>query len=478
MNTPRKPPDDEPTAPEPEAPRSDAPEPEARQWEAPQSEARAPDASPRHAVGANVRGQAQLALLGAVVGLPAAVLAAAFLALVHTVEHGLWHDLPAALGAAAPPWYLVLGLPVVGAAIVWAVRRFLPGDGGHRPTGGLDPSPMPLRQLPGVALAALGSLPFGAVLGPEAPLIAIGGAAGGALAHLARLTKQKLAVLTIAGSFSAISALFGGPLVASFMLIEVGAGTIAALVPTLMPGLVAAGIGYLIFVGVGDWGGVAASALRVPGLPPYHATSLLDLAVAVAVGVVVAAVVVVTGRLGAAIEVLAQRLGIGIPLLAGGFVIGVLALIVSGLGGRAEDVLFSGQASLPAVTVVSSVGALLILLGAKALAYAVSLGCGFRGGPVFPAIFIGVAVAMIPAAVFGQSAAVAVAVGAAAGMAACTRLLFSPVLFAALLVGIGGQDTVPAAVLASVAAWLTTTAVSSWLSSLGPTSVDLFKRRS
>ena len=58
-------------------------------------------------------------------------------------------------------------------------------------------------------------------------------------------------------------------------------------------------------------------------------------------------------------------------------------------------------ASLPAATVVASVGALLILLLAKALAYAVSLGCGFRGGPVFPAIFIGVAVAMIPAAVFG-----------------------------------------------------------------------------
>ena len=33
-------------------------------------------------------------------------------------------------------------------------------------------------------------------------------------------------------------------------------------------------------------------------------------------------------------------------------------------------------------------------------------------------------------------------------------LLFSPVLFAALLVGSSGQDAVPAAVLASAAAWL------------------------
>jgi hypothetical protein len=36
------------------------------------------------------------------------------------------------------------------------------------------------------------------------------------------------------------------------------------------------------------------------------------------------------------------------------------------------------------------------------------------------------------------------AIGAAAGMAAATRLLFSPVLFAILLGGSGGGDTVVA----------------------------------
>ena len=59
----------------------------------------------------------------------------------------------------------------------------------------------------------------------------------------------------------------------------------------------------------------------------------------------------------------------------------------------------------------------------------------------------------------GTSPTVAVAVGAAAGMAAITGLLFSPVLFAALLVGSNGRDAVPAAVLASAAAWLTLAAV-------------------
>ena len=41
--------------------------------------------------------------LGALIGLPAALVAAGFLALVHELEDWLWHDLPDALGHSAPP---------------------------------------------------------------------------------------------------------------------------------------------------------------------------------------------------------------------------------------------------------------------------------------------------------------------------------------------------------------------------------------
>ncbi len=56
---------------------------------------------------------------------------------------------------------------------------------------------------------------------------------------------------------------------------------------------------------------------------------------------------------------------------------------------------------------------------------------------------------------FDTSPTVSVAVGAAAGMAAGTRLLITSVLFATLLVGTAGIDATPAAVLAAAAAWLT-----------------------
>jgi hypothetical protein len=44
-------------------------------------------------------------------------------------------------------------------------------------------------------------------------------------------------------------------------------------------------------------------------------------------------------------------------------------------------------------------------------------------------------------------------------MSAQTRLLFAPLLFATLLVGEGGLDATPAAVLAAAAAWLTIAAL-------------------
>src|SRR5262249_60514103 len=114
-----------------------------------------------------------LAGVGAAIGIPAPSLAAGFLGLVHYLEHWLWHSLPSALGHSAPPWYLVIGLPVAGACIVLAARRLLPGDGGHTPLHGIGGGATPLRFAPGIALAALRTLAVGAVLRPEAPLIAL-----------------------------------------------------------------------------------------------------------------------------------------------------------------------------------------------------------------------------------------------------------------------------------------------------------------
>ncbi len=397
--------------------------------------------------------------LGAVIGIPAALLAAVFLALVHDLEHWLWDDLPSSLGYTSPPWYLVIGLPVVGACIVLVARRFLPGDGGHPPLEGIGGGAVPVVNGPGIALAALGTLSFGAVLGPEAPLIALGAVVGGVVTLFARVDEKGEGVLATAGSFSAISALFGGPIVGGMMLVEGGLGMGSALLPILLPGFVAAAIGYVLFIGLGDWGGLSAQGLAVPSLPPYTGTHIYDLIVGVAVGVVAAVIVAVVRR--AAGELTGEgprRLGMPVLLIGGGLAVGLVAQIADWLGADSQDVLFSGQAGVPDEATASA-KILVILLVGKALGYGVSLGCGFRGGPVFPAIFLGIAVAEFAHAWFDVSPTLAVAVGSAAGMAAGTRLLITSTLFAGLLVGHAGLDAIPAAVLAAAAAWLTVLAL-------------------
>ena len=107
-----------------------------------------------------------------------------------------------------------------------------------------------------------------------------------------------------------------------------------------------------------------------------------------------------------------------VVLILGGLAVGLAAQIADWLGADPQDVLFSGQASVPALVAEDSAKIVLVLLAAKAVAYAICLGCGFRGGPVFPAIFLGIALAMFAVIWFDVSPTLAVAVGAAAGVAA------------------------------------------------------------
>jgi H+/Cl- antiporter ClcA len=331
--------------------------------------------------------------LGALIGIPAAFCAAAFLALVHESQHWLWHDLPDALGTSSPGWYLVIGLPAVGACVVILARRLLPGDGGHAPLVGLSGGPTLLRYGPGV---------------------------GGVL------------------------------------MLEGGLGMGAALIGVLLPGFVAAAIGYVIFLGLGSWGGLDSQAIAVPGLPVYNHEHVYDLVTAIVVGILAALLIFAVRR--AATRVARDglpRLGMGKLLIAGGLLTGVVAEVADLLGANSQDVLFSGQSSIPALVSQTSTKILLVLLLAKAIGYCICLGCGFRGGPVFPAIFLGVAVGMLAVLWLNVSPTLAVAAGSAAGMTAMTRLLLTSILFSTLLVGHAGIDAAPATVLAAVAAWLT-----------------------
>ena len=112
-------------------------------------------------------------------------------------------------------------------------------------------------ELPGIIIAAFATLSLGVVLGPEAPLIAIGSGMGVLAVHLIKRDAPEMASVVIgaAGSFAAISTLLGSPLAGAFLMMEAAGLGGALMGVVLVPGLLAAGIGSLIFIGLNDWTG-------------------------------------------------------------------------------------------------------------------------------------------------------------------------------------------------------------------------------
>jgi H+/Cl- antiporter ClcA len=131
---------------------------------------------------------------------------------------------------------------------------------------------------------------MGAVLGPEAPLIALGGRLGLCAVRLSRRARGAAAVVAASGSFAAISALMGSPVLGAFLLMEaIGLGG-PALGLVLLPGLLSAGIGTLVFVGLDSLTGFGPVSLELPGLPPFSHPDIAQFGYALLIGLVAAPV--------------------------------------------------------------------------------------------------------------------------------------------------------------------------------------------
>ena len=75
-------------------------------------------------------------------------------------------------------------------------------------------------------------------------------------------------MMAAAGSFAAIGALLGSPLTGAFLLMEASGLGGATLGLVLVPGLLAAGVGSLVFIGLDAWTGLGTFSLSLPGSPP------------------------------------------------------------------------------------------------------------------------------------------------------------------------------------------------------------------
>jgi H+/Cl- antiporter ClcA len=420
-----------------------------------------PDGGPDPFALLRSRAYMKLLVLAALIGIPVSAVAYGFLELVAELQELLFDDLPDALGFdAVPVWWPLPLLALAGLLVALAITR-LPGTAGHSPADGFKTGgPVPPAELPGIILAALGTLAFGAVLGPEAPLIAIGSGLGVLAVRLAArdAPPQASVVIATAGSFAAVSALFGSPLLGAFLLLEAAGLGGPMLGVVLVPGLLASGIGSLIFLGLDDITGLGTFSLIVPGLPHPGPLTVAMFGWALAIGLV-------APFIGRGIQLLAvalrarvePRMVLLMPVL--GVVIGGLAIGFSEATDHpASDVLFSGQDQLPDVVGNAagwSVGALLLLMLCKALAYGISLS-SFRGGPVFPAMFIGAVGGVAAAELPGMELVPAVGMGIGAMCAVMLTLPLTSVLLATLLMGTDGLAALPVVIVAVVVAYVVT----------------------
>ncbi|CAL9336386.1 chloride channel protein [Streptomyces levis] len=396
-------------------------------------------------------------VFSALIGVPVSLAAFWFLAGLHELEHQLWDELPAQLGWDSPPWWWPLPLLTLAGLAVGLVVRHLRGAGGHVPAAGLHAPGMVPAALPGVILAALASLPLGATLGPEAPLIALGGGLALLFAHLARapVNPQSAALLGAAGAAAALPAIFGSPLVGAVILIEVAGVGGPQLFAVMLPALLSSGIGSLVFTGFGRWTGLSTGNLSVDlGVSaPRLDTGDVVWSVLMAVGIAFALHFVLdAGRLTAAFVARRPVVHTAVCALAAGGCAAVYALTTDR---TPADVASSGEATLGRLAEnphAWSVGALVAVLLCKAAAYALCLG-SLRGGPIFPSLFLGAALGVLLAPLPGLGIVPGMAAGMAAASAATLRLPVSSVVLVVLVLGDTGMT--PVVILAAVASFVT-----------------------
>jgi H+/Cl- antiporter ClcA len=424
------------------------------------------------------RAYAGLLLVAAILGVPISAAAFGFLALVSYLQEELFTHLPHGLGFATVPAWWPLPMLVIGGVLAGMAIRYLPGNGGPSPAGGFKfhPPPTPV-QLPGVILAALATLAFGAVLGPEMPLIALGGGLGVLATRAARrrqLPAQAVRVLGVTGSFAAISTLLGSPITGAFLLMEASGLGGPTLGVVLLPGLLASGVGALIFLGLGDLTGLGTFALAIPNLPHFARPDLAEFGWAIVIGLAAALIGPAIHQIGLFLHPYAnKRTMIVLPLA--GVAVALLTIIYTDATGKpASDVLFSGQNEMGTLihnAASYSVGALVLLLACKGLAYAVSLS-SFRGGPVFPALFIGTAGGIALSHLPGLPLVAGIAMGLGAMSVVMLKLPLTSVLLPSILLTSDALAVMPLVIVAVVVAHVAAAHVGPRLAAAEPAAAE------
>ncbi len=345
-----------------------------------------------------------------VVGIMCALTLLALSMLSDGLKDVVWDAVPRSFGILTggdPPWWWTIVVLTLTGVAVGGTVRFAHGHAGPDPaTTGLLAPPCAPAVLPGLAVALVLGLAGGVSLGPENPIIAVNVAlAVWLFASRTRSPAGDLggpAGLAVAGT---IGALFATPVAAALVLTETVAERSSRpgpLFDRIFAPLVSAGAGSMTMVVVG----APTFSVHLGAVSGPDAWDLLS-------SIVVAACAALLATLGAVLLPVAHRvfhrLPVVVALTLGGLVLGLLGAA----GG--EVTLFKGLDEMKQLA--DDVGqwswiGLLLLAVVKMVALTVATASGFRGGRIFPAVFVGVAFGLATSSLIpGVPAAVAVGAG-------------------------------------------------------------------
>ena len=327
-----------------------------------------------------------LSLPAVAIGIASSLILIVVMKIASALQNLLWQRLPGTLGIAQDsPFWIIAILTLTGIA-VGLVIRFSQGHAGPDPAcEPLIGAPVPPSALPGLIVALILGLAGGVSLGPEHPImtvnIALAVAIGARL--LPRVNRMEWTILASAGT---IGALFGTPVAAALIFSQTLNGSSEVpLWDRLFAPLMAAAAGAL------TTGLFFHPHFSLP-IAHYGQMEMTDiLSGAIVAAIAIAAGMVAVWCLPRLHAMMHQMKNPVLVLGIGGFILGILGVI----GGPVS--LFKGLDEMQQMVAnqAFSTSDYFLLAVIKLAALVVAAASGFRGGRIFPAVFVGVALGLM-----------------------------------------------------------------------------------
>lgn len=327
-----------------------------------------------------------LSLPAVAIGIASSLILIVVMKIASVLQNLLWQRLPGTLGIAqdSPLW--IIGVLTLTGIAVGLVIRFSQGHAGPDPAcEPLIGAPVPPSALPGLIVALILGLAGGVSLGPEHPImtvnIALAVAIGARL--LPRVNRMEWTILASAGT---IGALFGTPVAAALIFSQTLNGSSEVpLWDRLFAPLMAAAAGAL------TTGIFFHPHFSLP-IAHYGQMEMTDiLSGAIVAAIAIAAGMVAVWCLPRLHAMMHQMKNPVLVLGIGGFILGILGV----MGGPVS--LFKGLDEMQQMVAnqAFSTSDYFLLAVIKLAALVVAAASGFRGGRIFPAVFVGVALGLM-----------------------------------------------------------------------------------